>query len=220
MTNGTNLPARPEITNILNESQANTTFEKIFKYDRGRYLCDGQEIKLGTKVVAHCIGWAKEWIKFQGGQFIERKIYRIARGERPPDRSTLDARDEKFWDKGFNGNPKDPWVFRYLLPMQRLDTDQPMIFVTQSFGGQRAVDDLCNAWANRASRNPNCGQPVILLESATFPSKQYGQVQRPDFRIVGWDDGSSAIRELPNISGPGGQDAALRKADFDDEIPF
>ena len=79
-----NLPARPETMHILHEAQQNSTFEKILKFNKGVFICDGQELALGTKMIAHCVGWAKEWIKFQGGQFIERKIYRIARGDHIP----------------------------------------------------------------------------------------------------------------------------------------
>ena len=208
-----NLPARPEITNIAAEAQSGATFEKMIKFNKGVYLSDGQEVPLGTRVICHCVGWAKEWIKFQGGLFIERKIYRIARGEHAPDRDTLDAKDEKFWDKGMNNLPKDPWVFRYLLPMQRIDSDDPMIFVTPSFGCRRAVDDLCSTYARRAMRDPKCGQPIVRLEKVDMPTKNFGNVPRPQFTVVGWDDGTQPVEVFEDMD-------KMRGADFDDEIPF
>ena len=208
----TNVPVRPEVANILNEAQSNASFEKMMKFDKGRYLCDGQEIPIDTKMIAHCIGWGKEWVKFEGGQFIERKIYRISRGDKVPSREDLDAQNEALWQKGFNNLPKDPWVFRYLLPMQVVETDEPLIFVTPSFGGRRAVDDLCNAYGRRAMRDPKCGQPIIRLQIAMMPTKNFGNVPRPFFTIIGWDDGTAPVREITDV--------ALRQADFDDTIPF
>jgi hypothetical protein len=212
MSQNENLPARPEVTNILNEAQQNSTFEKMLKFNRGKYLCDDTEIPLGTKVVAHCVGWAKEWIKFKDSKFIERKIYRVARGERAPERDQLDETNELLWAKGFSNMPKDPWVFRYLLPVQIVDTDEPLIFVTPSFGGRRAVDDLCKNYALRAARDPNCGQPICRLQSATFQTANFGAVQKPKFEIIGWDDGKQSPREV--------SEEALKESDFDDLIPF
>ena len=124
----------------------------------------------------------------------------------------MDAKDQKFWDKGINNLPKDPWVFRYLLPMQKVDTDEPMIFVTPSWGGRRAIDDLCSIYARNNIRNPNCGQPIVRLESASMPTKNFSNVARPNFTVIGWDDGIKPVREV--------SDAELRKADFSDDIPF
>ena len=213
--NTPNLPAAPEtaeITNILNEARKNATFERMLKYEKGQYFCDKKEVPLGTKVIVHCIGWGKEWVKFKDGQFIERRVYRIGKGERIPERQDLDDQDEKFWNIGLDKQPRDPWVFRYLLPVQIVDTDETMIFTAQSFGGRRAVDDLCFTYAQRAARDKNCGQPIVRLESTTMPSKKYGNVQKPKFEIIGWDDGVVPVREMSAED--------LKKTDFNDEIPF
>ena len=215
MNSTENLPARPEILNILNETRDNASFEKMLKFDRGKYLCDGQEIPVGSKFIAHCIGWAKEWVKFQDGQFIERKIYRISKGERPPERDQMDAKDQSLWSRDTkynNGQPKDPWLFRYLLPMQNAETDEPVLFVTPSVGGRRSIDDLCSAYAHRAVRDPDCGQPIVRLQVAIMNTPKFGKVQKPRFEIIGWDDGVQPVREI--------SDAVMKAKDFEDEIPF
>lgn len=215
-SNSETLPARPETTNILNEARNDAGFEKMMKFKRGTYESDGKEIAIGTRMVAHCIGWAKAWIKFRDKQLVERKIYRVAKGDRVPDRDQLDERDEKLWAKGPNGSPQDPWVLQYLLPMEDTETDEVRIFVTSSFGGRRAVADLCTAYARRAQRQKDCGQPEIRLHVAQMPTTNFGNVPRPYFDIIGWRDGRDSVREVSDAPVGGGSAAA----DFDDEIPF
>lgn len=205
-------PTIQETTNILNWAQDKASFEKILKYNRGDYSCGGELVPIGTKVVAHCRGCAEEWIKFKDGQFIERQIFRISCGQVTPERAQLDEKDQTLWEKRPDGSLKDPWNLRQLLPMEMVETDEPMIFVTASQGGLRAVADLCATYARRKARDPNCGQPIIRLETTSFPHKVYGKVAKPKFEIVGWDDGKQVLREV--------SEEALRKSDFDDSIPF
>ena len=40
----------------------------------------------------------------------DRKVYRVAYGERPPEREDLDDLDQDKWPEGLDGNPADPWV--------------------------------------------------------------------------------------------------------------
>lgn len=212
-----NLPATPETTNILNAAQQDAGFEQMMKFKKGVYECDGVEIKVGTKMTAHVIGWTKCWIKFKDQKVVERKIYRVAKGEFAPDRSDLDEKDEKLWalvDK----RPQDPWSFQYLVPMENENGDI-RIFVTSSYGGRRAVGDLATAYGRRAQQEPNCGQPVVKLDVAQMPTKSFGTVARPQFTIIGWNDGGEGVRDFSTPSGPL-SDEALKKADFNDEIPF
>lgn len=211
-----NLPANPEIANIVNEAQRNSSFQKrlTFNGNSGVYMCDGQEVAHGTKVVAHCIGWAQEWIKFADRRFIENRIYRISRGDRVPTRDQLDDNDEKLWANGRDRKPQDPWSLRFLLPMWSPETDDAMIFVTPSRSGQRAVSDLVMTYGRRAQRDPNCGQPIVRLQTAVMKTANFGSMQRPHFEIVGWDDGTTPVRDVPDGGGGGAA------SDMNDEIPF
>lgn len=207
-----NLPARPEATNILNEANSEAGFEKMLKFKKGQYECDGEEIPLDTRMVAHAIGWAKAWIKFKDKQVVERKIYKVAQGQHAPDRDQLDEREERLWPMGINQRPQDPWVFQFLLPMEDPEDGEVRIFVTSSFGGKRAVADLCKVYALRAQRDPNCGQPIVRLKVMQMQTSNYGKVPRPHFDVIGWNDGSMDVKEV--------SEGALRKQDFDDDIPF
>lgn len=209
-----NLPATQEISNLIKAAQKDSSgFQKrlTFNGNTGVYTCDGQEVQLGTKVIAHCLSWVQEWIKFVDRQFVEKKLYRVSNGEHIPTRDQLDDQDEKFWSKGRDRKPQDPWTLRFLLPMWHAETDETMVFTTPSKSGQRAVSDLVTIYGRRAQRQPECGQPIIKLQSVIMTTS-FGSMHKPSFDIVGWDDGLKPIREV--------SDEDLRKGDFNDEIPF
>jgi len=199
---------------IAEAAQADAGFDKLLKFKKGDYFCDGEEVPRGTRYIAHCVGWAKAWVKFKDGGMADRKIYRITSGERVPDRYELDETDEKNWPPGLDGKPSDPWVFQYMLPLESIETGEVVIFITSSFGGRRAVSDLCSTYSRRAAKlQGRSGQPTIKLQKMMMPTKNYGDTPRPYFEVDGWldDPAKEPIRDI----GPG-----PIKEDLDDEIPF
>jgi hypothetical protein len=202
-----------EIENIHTAAQDDAGFEKILKFKKGEYFIGEDLIPLGTEFLAHTVGWTKSWIKFVDGEVAERKAYRVALGKKPPVREDLDARNEDEWPEGLDGRPSDPWVYQYLLPLENLKNGEVIIFVTSSFGGKRAVADLCDTFAKH-SKKTGCGQPIVKLATTDMPTKRYGKVPRPLFEIVGWDR-QEAAGDV-NIIPP-----ATSEADFqDDDIPY
>jgi hypothetical protein len=141
-----------QLANIEAAAQEDAGFEKILKFKKGEYFIGEDEIALGTEFLAHTVGWVKCWIKFLNGEVAERKLYRVALGERPPLREDLDCRDEDEWPAGLDDEPADPWVFQYLLPLENLESGEVVIFVTSSFGGRRAIADLCDGYTKRAKK--------------------------------------------------------------------
>jgi sRNA-binding protein len=160
-----------EVENIKVAAQADAGFEKILKFKKGAYFVDEEEIPLGTEYVAHARAWVKCWIKFVDGEVKERKVYRVALGERPPEREDLDDQDQTKWAEGLNGRLADPWVYQYLLPLESLSNGEILIFVSSSFGGRRAVADLCSAYARRTTKIAECGQPIVRLAAADMPTR-------------------------------------------------
>ena len=228
MTNEpSNLPAKDEIQNIADEAQNDAGFQKMLKFKKGEYFCDGEEVPLGTKYIAHAIGWTKTWVHFVDQQVVERKIYRVARGERAPERDQLPDNDMSKWPIGINKQPADPWVYQYLLPMEDPKTGEVRIFVGTSFGGRRAVADLCAAYGRRAKKIPGGGQPLVTLQMMMMPTKSFGEVPRPHFEIVGWDDGDDHATAVAGDAGPVPRtpirevsQEVLKREEMDDEIPF
>jgi hypothetical protein len=208
-----------EVENIQIAAQEDAGFEKILKFKKGDFLIGDENVPLGTEYVAHVRAWGKCWIKFVDGEMADRKMYRVALGEKPPEREELDDQDENGWPVGLDGKPADPWVFQHLLPLEDPASGKVVIFVTSSFGGKRAVADLCGEYAKRAAKNPDCGQPIIKLRGSVMPTKKFGKVPCPLFEVIGWDEappsgGVEIISPTPPVTPKDSKDA------FGDEIPF
>lgn len=205
------LPAKSEADNIAGAAMEDAGFEKLLKFKKGVYECDNATVPHGTQYTAHCVGWTKCWIKFIDQQVVDRKMYRVALGERSPDRDQLDDNDRSKWAPGPNGQPSDPWVYQYLLPMED-EAGELVVFVTSSIGGKRAVADLCKSYSRRAQRTGTPAQPLIKLAGAVMPTRMFGDVPRPNFEIIGWDSAKEGIREIKG--------ADTLKDEMEDEIPF
>lgn len=219
MNDTTKLPASKPSTalsqaeRILEEARKDAGFDKMLKFKKGAYICDGEEIPLGSEYVAHPIGWTKMWVKFVFGSPVDRRVYRVARAEIPPDRAFMPDLEQDGWERDPAGRPIDPWSYQYLLPLEPTDGSGTMVvFVTGSWGGRRAVSDLCAAWSRKSVKDPGCGLPVIKLGKSMMPSKKWGDVVKPDFPIVGWD---SRI-----VGGEIAVDSQSVEPVFDDDIPF
>jgi hypothetical protein len=205
------LPATVEADNIARAAEQDAGFEKLLKFKKGAYSCDGEDVKIGTQYVAHCVGWTKCWIKFVDGQVADQRMYRVADGKEPPQRDELDAKEMIGVKDPKSGLSIDPWVYQHLLPLES-EAGDLVVFVTSSMGGRRAVADLCKQYARRAARTKIAAQPVIKLAVGIMPSKMFGDVPRPNFEIVGWDEHKEGIR---TVKGPD-----TLKDEMEDEIPF
>jgi len=209
-----------EIRNIGREADTDTGFQQMIKYKKGEYWSNEEEIPLGTRFIAHCIGWTKSWVHFENRTVVERRNYSVAKGDKVPERDQIPNNDPAAWPYGLNGKEKaDPWVLQYLLPLEDQDTGEVMIFVGSSFGGRRAVGEVCSAYARYAAKQEAgkiAGQPIIELQATTFPTRNYGDVDRPMFKIVGWDEGETKQAEL-NLDD---SDSGGGRAEMNDEIPF
>jgi hypothetical protein len=208
---GKNVPITiNEAENILAAAREHAGFEKILKFRKGEYFIGDESIPLGTELLAHPEAWTKSWIKFEGGKVTDRKLYRVARGEVPPEREELDDLDRTAWESGSNGQ-QDPWVKQQLLPFENLTTGEVVVFATSSIGGMRAIGELCSAWAKREKRR-NHGQPIVRLRSDEMPTKNFGKVPCPKFEIAGWSDTGSDAFEVPP--------PVVSEEEFEDQMPY
>jgi hypothetical protein len=190
----TNLPMiHREDDYIIRAANKSAGFGRILTYVKGEYFIDKVLVSLGTKYKVYTREWVHVWINFDERP-VQQKIYRIAQGQVPPERDTLGSLDRSKWGLGFNGQPKDPWVLQYIIPFEAVD-GEVIAFRASSSGGMRAVADLCKLCAFRSKRGePSI--PTIVLASTTFPSTKFGNVKKPQFDIVGWDEDSGARYEI------------------------
>lgn len=207
--------------NILNAAQERTaTFDKMLKFKKGKYFIDDDPVPLGSEYLAYAGAWTKAWVRFADGKLAEpHRLYNVARGEKAPDRNDLGYLDESSWPLGYDGRPSDPWVFQYLLPLENLMTGERAVFTTSSVGGRQAVSDLCREYAKR-TLDGQTGQPIIRLAVSEMPTKNYGNVLRPLFEVVRWDDAQTD--NIPPLAATMPVQAVKKTKhdDMEDEIPF
>ena len=86
--------------NVLIAAQEDAGFDKILKFKKGDYFIGEQKVPLLTEYLAHPEAWTKCWTKFEDNKIVDRRLYRVARGEKPPERKDLDEQDEFDLDSG------------------------------------------------------------------------------------------------------------------------
>lgn len=217
-----NLPAaadpalKSENAALREAASEDASFSKLLKYKQGEWWCDDVMVPLGTKFLAHCVGYTKTWLKFgkdEAGnpKMLERRQFSsLDKHARVPKRDELDDNDPTKWAK-FNDKPNDPWVMQTSIPMENEQGDIAL-FVARAFGGKRCISDLVTSYANRSDRIGRSEQPIVELATGTFPSPKWGRVKCPMLKIVGWDSVKEGIR---TVTGPD-----TLADEMNDEIPF
>jgi hypothetical protein len=190
---------------------------RLLKFSNGEFKVGSENVALGTKFFADVPKWTKAWIKFEDKKVVDRKLYRVARGEVPPDRLELD--DLHLANhKREDGMSDDPWSYQYQLPLEDVTTGAILIFTTQSLGGQRAVRELGDEYAKRA-KTGLFGGPIVQLATQDMTT-QHGTVSRPLFKIVGWEDDAERATPENSLTKVLPVQRADKADDMDDEIPF
>jgi hypothetical protein len=187
---------------------------KILKFQKGKYYVGDDEIAVNTEMAAHIAQLARGWVKFRGGELVDRRMGKVVEGFMMPKREDLDDNDESNWEKNERGERRDPWVAQSYLPLENLETGELVVFVTGSVGGSTAVGALVKT----ASRNLHKGLPIIQLGVRSYKHKQFGRIENPDFPIVGWTGGATMATAAPEPA-PTLPAKAVHPA-FDDQIPY
>ena len=206
-----------ELENLASEARRIVGVLKMLKFRKGDYFCDNQEVERGTQMIAHVMGWVRQWVKFVDRRPVDRRTYHVMKGERAPERDQMPDNDEearKNWPI-VDGKPQDPWSLQNLLPMENLETGERYIFVTATVGGGKAVGDLIDTYVAQRKRNRALGLPLIRLQKTMMPTGNYGPTVRPAFEIVSYE--TSEVEPVREVS-----QEALKQVedDMNDEIPF
>jgi hypothetical protein len=160
----------------------------------------GVIVPLGTQFVAHVTQMKHGYVRFSDeGDLVERHVVPMGNGQQPPDRSELSNPE-------LEGTENDRYLFQYYLPMEELETGDILVFVTHTSGGKIALNKLMQKVARE-----KLGLPTIALAVGEFPTKNFGMVPCPKFKIVGWEINDDAIIP-PSGNGP--------KSSLNDTIPF
>jgi hypothetical protein len=163
-----NLPARPEdVADVLLAETRSSN--PLLRFKQGQYLIGEDEIELGHEYIAYPFDAMRGFVRWVDGKVAEQRLGRIA------DRFKLEREDL----------PQDEdWKEQRVLPLQDVDTGEFVAFVSGSFGGKTAINNLINAVARAVKTGRSDPTPLIRLAEGSFTSKQFGEIACPKFEIV------------------------------------
>ncbi len=109
-------------------------------------------------------------MKFEDSKVVDRLIGKVADGFKPPKREELGDTDRTSWkEKDANGQPRDPWVSQWFVPMIAVETGDFVTFVTGSKGGAAAVAGLCRVYGHK---NREGMLPIVALRTRSYKHQQ------------------------------------------------
>jgi hypothetical protein len=187
---------------------------QLLKFNNGAYFANKTEVvPLGTTLVVVAV--TTLWIKWENGRPAEHRVTRP--GQAHPVRDDLPDQDQAEWKPGFKDQLADPWKDSRYLHLVDPQTGADYTFVTDSYGGRKAIGELKSQITNVRFAHPGA-VPTVRLASTMMPT-DYGPKPRPSFKVIGWKNmsGSATSVEQKQITAPA---AAKKRADYDDEIPF
>ena len=183
-------------------STSNLIRGKILKFADGKYTAEKTTVlPIGTELVA--IDVTTAWVRWGGddGKPTEHRV--TYAGQNHPGRHELGDDDLEEWPAGLDGKPADVWRdTRYMLLIHP-KTGQEYTFVTDSWGGRKAIGTLKDQIRNVRAEHPNA-VPIVKLMPGTMKTK-YGIKPAPLFEVTDWKRR--------------GESMPTSKA-LDDDIPF
>jgi len=205
---------------VAEPASGNPIHGKMLKFVNGAYVADKTEhVPINTRLVALDVTTA--WVKWKGSKPVEHRI--TLPGRIHPERNELPDLDQSTWEEGLNGEPSDCWRNTRYLRLIDPNTGEEYTFITDSFGGRKAVDDLKDAVRNVRYAHP-AAVPVVQL-GTTMMKTNFGPKPRPQFKIIGWKNKATAPA-LAEIADQREQQDGYEElhpshgAEIHDEIPF
>jgi hypothetical protein len=195
--------------NLIVGKMLKFTIDSKYKVDKADILPDN------TTLVA--IDVTTAWLNWDGNKPIEHRITQP--GQVHPDREDLPDQDETTWEAGLNGEPTDPWRDTRYLRLIDPRTGQDYTFVTDTYGGRKAVGELKSQISNVRFAYPGA-VPVVQLGSTMWKTG-FGLKPRPEFKVIGWRNKGNAPVQLPHSpqNKPPEQNLSEIEPPFNDQIP-
>jgi hypothetical protein len=191
-------------SNLIVGKMLKFTVDSKYKVDKADNLPDN------ATLIA--IDVTTAWVKWHDGKPIEHRITQPGQGH--PDRADVPDRDESTWEPGINGQPADPWRDTRYLRLIDPRTGQDYTFVTDTYGGRKAVGDLKSQISNVRFAYPGA-VPVVRLGS-TMMKTSFGLKPRPEFKVVDWRNKNNPTVQLTH----GMQNKAAEQKPIEIEPPF
>jgi hypothetical protein len=197
---------------VAEKSGSNLIIGKMVKFTiDGKYRVDKADILPdNTRMVA--IDVTTAWVRWDEEKPSEHRTTQP--GQIHPERADLPDQNEAAWQRGLNGDPTDPWRDTRYLRLIDPRTGQDYTFVTDTFGGRKAVGELKSQISN--VRFAYAGAVPLVQLGGTMMKTAFGLKPRPEFKVVGWRNKNTAAVQLTD----GTQHKVAEESPSEIEPPF
>jgi hypothetical protein len=207
----------PEDPFLKFANEAGGDFGKgVISFRQGKYYFGDKEVEIGTEFVAHVPEMKRGWCRFgRDGEEGEFRLHYLRDNVPIEDRETLGLTDPSEWPKNDDGEPVDPYSFRYYLPIEDPETGDWYTFGTPSEGGKTALRDLAREYA--MYRSEGWVLIVSLQAGSYYNKKRHCDIDIPVLKAR-WEYRGPELTETvaPNPAPP----KLPKSNDMNDDIPF
>jgi hypothetical protein len=181
----------------------------LLKYSDWKWTKGKESIEVEKGITLVALGTTAAWVKWSGGKPVEYIMRQP--GKKLPERDELGDLDKTKWELGPDGQPKDPWQNTRFVYFVDPVSAEAYTFVTASWGGRQAVNDLADQIQRVRYGNPG-GSPLVELHAEPWGTK-YGRKSKPFFKVIDWlGGGQQAIDRHGGGPRNGGPTPALVEA--------
>ena len=125
-------------------------------------------------------------VKWMGGTVADAKMGFVKDNFLVPHRYSLGDLDEATWEKGPDGEPRDPWSKSYLVQLVELSPPHgDLTFSSGSYGARLACQEICRVYSEEGPAQPDVF-PVLELTTKSRVTKSFGKIPGPWFTVHGW----------------------------------
>jgi len=184
----TKVPARLEdVADVMLAETASSN--SLLRFKNGGFFIGDDEVEVGHEYIAYPFDAMRGFVQWKDDTVVQQRLGRIR------DAFILEREDL----------PEDEdWKPQHALPLEDPETGEFVAFVSGSFGGKKAINNLISTTARAVKAGRGQATPLIRLAAGSFTSKQYGRIACPSFEIV-----KQTMEVKPTI-----------KEETSDEIPF
>lgn len=192
----------------------------ILKFVKGRWMLgqDDEILPPNTEIAANVAEAEWGWIFWRDGKPEERRMVRIATGQRPSMRADLGHDDQAMWETDKNGKQVDPWAKTFEIPARELGGDMREVTIA---GGSRGFEGAFKKLLNAFGRDMRLNQgkvPVLTLGADTYRHPEYGITDVPVLILSRWiepeADATDIEAEPETVAEVAKEEQPKRKARF------
>ena len=155
---------------------------KFLKFSKGTWRIGEEAVGKSRTFMVRPDEWYRGWLLWRDGEPADHVIGRALDNFLPPREPPGEG----------------DWQQCVYLVMRDLVEGDVVTFASCSDGGRKAVAKLVQRVCREASKHP--GQvPIVALHGESYRHDQFGVVQKPVFKIVGWNtwDDDETLQPMP-----------------------